>query len=175
MHTGTLIMNMIMIGGSLAPFILVYRNKRKIKKDLIIKLKEQINDPRVELTDIENQLGLVICSDKNYNSIYFLKTYLKETYYKKINTGDINSCKLIKTWTENSNAKETDQRISRVDLILNLSNQEVLLLNFYDEINQSNLNGELQFAEKCCGYIQQKIILNQENSVKPMILEGEIN
>lgn len=150
MDLNSTIVGIIMLAICSSPFILMVISRKKREKIVLLSLKEIAKQHASQISHYEFCGNFVLGIDENNNHLFFLNQKKEETISQFVNLSEIKSCAVVKKTREFKNKSKQNLIIERIELNFKQKNATQMETTFevYDESENMQLSGELQFVEK---------------------------
>jgi hypothetical protein len=159
MDTGTAIIGAIILIICIAPFVIIYFKRVQREKKVLQSLTEVAKQHNCSINKHEFCGDFVLGIDESRRWVFFLKQKEGGAIMQHIDLSEIGSSKVIRKLHSNKNGHSSTGSIERIDLgfITNSKIKSEKRFELYDDEVNMHLTGELQFAEKWSGMINELI------------------
>ena len=147
---GTTLIGTISVVICVAPFVLVTRSVKKKEKEMLRALNDFANLDNCKIHEHEYIGDFIIGMDTTKNVVFFYKKE-KDTLEKlSVDLKDVKNCNVSKIGKSVRKNGKVEQIIERIELVFTTSPSASrdVVFELFNTLNNLQLNGELQTAEK---------------------------
>ena len=149
MNIGNIIIGIFSVLICVGPFLGMYLVKVSRQNKILRSLQESIHHLNVTIGEHEFCGDFLLGMDNTKKYILFYKTVLNsEAIIKIVDLSNIFSCKVLKETKTIKTTRESMEYIERIDLSFISKYKKETKLELFSEERNTQLNGELQCAEK---------------------------
>lgn len=159
MDLGITAIGIITIAACVLPFVAMGRKRKKFTNSLLESLNNLASEHQSKLSEYEFGNDLVLGIDHDTNHFFFYKQNNWIEVAKTINLAKVKHCSsVVKNQTVKTNA-EAYRFIEKLEMKFSFkdSNGQDVLLEFYSNEVNMQLNNELQLLEKWVKLINQRL------------------
>jgi len=148
MNLGITITSTVLVLLVVTPVVLMQQQQKNKERKLIKALKAFAELNNSSITEYDVFKNFAIGLDKNKNNLFFYKNNASKENSQCINLNEIKSCGVLNS--KKPTKKNTLGDISRLELVLNPVKNSIdkHTLEIYNETEDFQLNGELEFIRK---------------------------
>jgi len=160
MDSGTTIMGIVILFICVTPIILsTVHNSRKKKKILqgLFDFAEK-NNCKISQNGMSNSLTIGI--DDTANMVFFRNETKDNEILQQINLSEVQQCRVVNSTRTVKNKNSNYSVVEKLELAFTNQdkNKKEIVLEFYNQFNDGlTVDGEVQFVEKWCNIINNKI------------------
>jgi len=148
-NLGNTIIGILSVLICVGPFLGIYLVKVSKRNKIMRSLQESMRHLNVTMGEHEFCGDFLLGMDKNKKYILFYKNVLNsDPIVKIVDLSTIFSCKVLKETKTIKTTRESMEYIERVDLSFISRDKKETRLELFSEERSTQLNGELQCAEK---------------------------
>ncbi|MFA5298417.1 MAG: hypothetical protein WC389_09460 [Lutibacter sp.] len=150
MNLGTFIVGVIAVGICVLPFVLMVGGRKKKEKKLLLSVSAIAKEHNCKISQYEFCDEFVIGLDEIANFLFFFRNSNIKEMSEQINLAEIKTCKMKRTGHYDNNREGGNSTIEKLELQLSYidKNKTDLLLPFFNEEEDVQMNGEIQVIEK---------------------------
>jgi hypothetical protein len=159
MELGSAIIGSILLAIFIVPIVIMHYNRVKKENKTLQSLNEIALQHNCKINQHESCGDFVIGLDENRNFVFFFKQKKEKAIFQFVDLSDIQTCQVIKKTRTVENKNENVVITKRVEIIFFPTNKSKGETKFelYDEETNILLSGELQFVDKWCKLINDRI------------------
>lgn len=159
MDLGTALIGAIFLAVCMVPFIIMYYHRVKKENKIVQSLKSIAQQQNCNIHRYEFCGDFALGIDENSGFVFFYKQKNEETICQFVNLSGVQTCQVAKK-TRNQKANKTNELVTtQVELCFtstNKNNDETRFELYNEEVN-TQLSGELQFAESWAKQITERL------------------
>jgi len=159
MDLGTALIGAIFLAVCMVPFIIMYYHRVKKENVMLQSLKNIAQQQNCNIDKYELCGDFALGLDENRGFVFFFKQKNEETVRQFVNLSGVQTCQVAKK-TRNQKANKTNELVTiQVELCFtstNKNNDETRFELYNEEVN-TQLSGELQFAESWAKQITERL------------------
>lgn len=160
MDLGSLIIGAIIVLLCILPFILIQIRNNKRDKKKLLDLSNSAKEHNCKITKHEFCGNYLIGIDEVNNFVFFHKIIKDQLIKQFVNLSSIEKSEIVKstrTYIEKDGKAHVIEKLE-LAFIPNKKDNEVLLMEFYNENVSFQLNGELQSIERWSHLINEHVL-----------------
>ena len=150
MDWGTAIVGLIAVLICIVPFAIMHYKRKKKENKMLQSLNEIAQGHNCKISQHEFCGDYVMGIDETSNFVFFFKQKKEEVISQFVDLSEVQICQVVKKTRNVKTDKENLSIIERVDLSFTPTskNQREARFELYDEDENMQLGGELQFVDK---------------------------
>ena len=159
MDLGTALIGAIFLAVCMVPFIIMYYYRVKKENKIVQSLKKIAQQQNCNIDKYEFCGDFALGVDENRGFVFFYKQKNEETIRQFVNLSGVQTCQVVKK-TRNQKANKTNELVTtQVELCFTSTNKnnDETRFELYDEEVNTQLSGELQFAESWAKQITERL------------------
>ncbi|MBK8806496.1 MAG: hypothetical protein IPO21_07585 [Bacteroidales bacterium] len=156
---GTAILGTILILVCIAPLVLIHYNRVKKEKKILKNINDNATKHNCKVTQYEFCGDFVLGLDETRNFVFFFKQRKAETISLFVDLSEIRNCQAIKTTRDVKKDSASNTIYQQIELRFIPKNKGITETSFelFDETENAQLSGELQFVEKWSKLINDRL------------------
>ena len=157
MNLGITITSTVLVLLVVTPVVLMQQQQKKKERKLLKALKTLAKSDNYSITEYDIFKNFAIGLDKQNNTLYFHKMSASKEINQRINLNDIKSCGVSNS--KKPTQKNTSGDTVKLELILNSAKNsgDHKTIEFYNQTDDFQLNGELEIVRKWEHIIHDRI------------------